>query len=75
MTTATTKEAYLSEAKEVEAGTGYKVVAKGTEGATFTVERNKEGEIKRTCAPEKAGTGCPKGDLVAASPGPWPGLV
>ena len=53
------KEAYLKEAAEVEAGVGYKVVAEGTEGATFTVERNKEGEISRKCAPAKAGTGCP----------------
>ena len=53
------KEAYLKEATEVEAGVGYTVVAEGTEGATFTIERNKNGEIKRTCAPAKAGTGCP----------------
>ena len=62
VTGVTTKEAYLSEAKPQEENKGYKVVAKGSEGATFTVERNKEGEIKRTCAPEKAGTGCPKGE-------------
>jgi len=53
------KEAYLKEAVVVEAGVGYKVVAEGTEGATFTIERNKEGEISRKCAPAKAGTGCP----------------
>ena len=56
------KEAYLKEAAEVEAGAGYKVVAEGTEGATFTVERNKEGEIKRTCLPVKVGTGCSSGN-------------
>ena len=53
------KEAYLKEAKEVEGGIGYEVVSEGTEKATFTVKRNKEGEIARTCAPPKAGTGCP----------------
>ncbi len=55
------KEAYLKEAAEVEKGVGYKVAAEGTEGATFTIERNKEGEIKRTCAPVKVGTGCSSG--------------
>jgi type IV pilus assembly protein PilA len=58
----TTKEAYLSAAKSAEEGKGYVVTAKGTEGATFTVTRTKEGEIKRTCAPAKAGTGCPSGE-------------
>jgi len=53
------KEAYLKEANEVEKGVGYEVVAEGTEGATFTITRNKEGEVKRTCTPAKAGTGCP----------------
>jgi type IV pilus assembly protein PilA len=53
------KEAYLKEATEVEAGIGYSVVAEGTEGTTFTIERNKNGEISRKCAPAKAGTGCP----------------
>ena len=52
------KEAYLKEAKEVEEGAGYEVVAEGTEKATFKIERNKEGEIKRTCEPVKVGTGC-----------------
>ena len=55
------KEAYLQEAKELEEGAGYKVVAEGTEGDTFTIKRNKEGEITRTCAAAKAGTGCPTG--------------
>ena len=53
------KEAYLKEAAEVEEGVGYKVVSEGTEGATFTIERNKNGEITRKCSPAKAGTGCP----------------
>jgi len=58
---ATTKEAYLSKAGPLEENQGYEVVAKGTEGATFTVKRNKEGEISRTCTPVKPGTGCPTG--------------
>jgi type IV pilus assembly protein PilA len=54
-------EAYLSSAKEIEEGKGYEVTAKGTEGATFTVKRNKEGEIERSCLPVKVGTGCSTG--------------
>jgi len=60
--TETTKEAYLSKAEPIEENKGYEVVAKGTEGAEFTVKRTKEGEIKRTCTPAKAGTGCPTGN-------------
>ena len=42
------KEAYLArEAKEVTAGAGYEVVAEGTEGAKFKIERNEKGEITR----------------------------
>ncbi len=55
------KEAYLKEAVEVEKGVGYKVVAEATEGATFSIERNKESEIKRTCEPVKVGSGCTSG--------------
>ena len=59
--TASTTEAHLVAAntKELESGAGYEVTAEGTEKATFTITRNKEGEIKRTCLPAKAGTGCP----------------
>ena len=62
VTGVTTKEAYLSEAKSAESGEGYVVEAKGSEGVVFTVTRNKNGEIKRTCAEAKPGTGCPTGD-------------
>ncbi len=55
------KEAYLSVAKEVSTGAGYEVVAEGTEGTTFKIERNKEGEISRTCTPVKVGSGCSTG--------------
>jgi type IV pilus assembly protein PilA len=61
-TTSSTSEAYLSAAAEKESGAGYEVTAKGTEGATFTVARNKEGEITRTCTPVKASSGCSTGD-------------
>ena len=42
-------EAILTEAKEVESGAGYKVTAEAPNGASFSIERNKEGELKRTC--------------------------
>ena len=61
VTVANGKEAYLAKAEEVEEGAGYKVVAEGTEKAKFTIERNKEGEIKRTCEPVKVGSGCSSG--------------
>src|SRR3954454_14080541 len=61
VTAATTKEAYLSAGKGEEEGKGFVVTAKATDGETFTVTRSAAGEITRTCAPEKAGTGCPKG--------------
>ncbi len=55
------KEAYLAEAKEVSKRRRLQVVAEGTEGAKFKIERNKEGEIKRTCEPVKVGSGCSSG--------------
>jgi len=61
VTTKNGKEAYLEEAKELSSGAGYEVVAEGTEGAKFKIERNKEGEIKRTCEPVKVGSGCSSG--------------
>jgi type IV pilus assembly protein PilA len=42
-------EAYVSEAKEIESGQGFKVAAIATNGAEYTITRNKEGEIKRGC--------------------------
>ncbi len=55
------KEAWLRKPKEVSTGAGYYVVAEGTEGAEFKIERNKEGEITRTCEPVKVGSGCSSG--------------
>jgi type IV pilus assembly protein PilA len=56
-------EAWLSKAEASKGGNGYTVVAKGTEGAEFQIERTEEGTIKRTCKPAKAGTGCPASGL------------
>jgi type IV pilus assembly protein PilA len=55
-----TNEAYLSEAKEIESGEGYEVIATSTNGDTFTIKRNKNGEISRTCSPTTS-KGCPTG--------------
>ena len=52
--------AYLTEAKGEEEGKGWKVTAKAgsASGNTFTIERNANGEVKRTCATGGKG-GCP----------------
>jgi type IV pilus assembly protein PilA len=56
-----TSGAKFKEAVETESGAGYKVVSEAAStGDTFTIERNKEGEITRSCA--TAGkNGCPTG--------------
>ncbi len=53
-------EAILTEAKETESGLGYKVTAEAPNGATFSIERTKEGELKRSCneTAEKTHGGC-----------------
>jgi type IV pilus assembly protein PilA len=44
--------AYLSEAKETETGSGYKVTATSvTAGHTFTIEKKASGELVRSCTP------------------------
>jgi type IV pilus assembly protein PilA len=53
------KEAYLESATGTSAG--YTVVAHAPGGDTFTITRNGEGEISRTCAPVKVGGGCSTG--------------
>jgi type IV pilus assembly protein PilA len=52
--------AYLSEAKGEEGGKGWKVTAKAgsASGNEFTITRNENGEVKRTCATAGKG-GCP----------------
>lgn len=56
--TSSTTEAYLSSATGTEKG--YTVVAKATNGDTFTIT-NLEGVITRSCGLVKANGGCPTG--------------
>jgi type IV pilus assembly protein PilA len=59
-----TSQATLTTAEETSAGKGYKVVSTSRSGATFTIEREENGAIKRTCTPP-SGTnhgGCPPGN-------------
>jgi type IV pilus assembly protein PilA len=60
VTAVSTKEAYLEEGTHLS--TSYSVVAKSTNGDTFTIAKNANGEITRTCTPPKANGGCPTGD-------------
>jgi type IV pilus assembly protein PilA len=59
-TTATEKEAYLSVAEGT--ATTFKLTTKSTSGDTFTIERNANGEITRTCVQAEGSKGCPTGD-------------
>ena len=61
MTEKNGKEAYLEGSRQKSKRRRLHGRREGTEGATFTIERNKDGEIKRTCAPAKAGTRLPDG--------------
>jgi type IV pilus assembly protein PilA len=45
----------------IEGNAGYKVTATSTSGAAYTIKRNKEGIVERTCSPVKSGTGCATG--------------
>ncbi len=56
-TTASTTEAYLSAASGT--ATTFTVTAKSTSKDTFTVSRNANGEISRTCTQEVGSKGCP----------------
>jgi type IV pilus assembly protein PilA len=53
------KEAYLETATGTP--TGYTVTAKAPGGDKFTITRNGEGEITRSCLPVKTGGGCSTG--------------
>jgi type IV pilus assembly protein PilA len=59
LTTPTEKEAYLETASG--SATGYTVTAQAPGGDKFTITRNVEGEIARTCSPVKVGGGCSTG--------------
>jgi type IV pilus assembly protein PilA len=54
--------AWLSEAKEIEGGNGYKLtVTAPTTKDTFTIEKLANGEVKRSCVEVQAeDKGCPK---------------
>jgi type IV pilus assembly protein PilA len=62
-TAAGNNNAYLFKAEEEEAGKGYMVVANSANGDTFSIEKNANGTVVRTCT-VKAGNskgGCPAG--------------
>ena len=49
----------------VEAGNkGYTVESESTSGDTFTIERNSEGEVTRSCVQAAGSKGCATGKLV-----------
>jgi type IV pilus assembly protein PilA len=50
--------AYISVAKELETGKGYEIIAVSTSGDKFKIERNSEGQIKRTCEQVSGSKGC-----------------
>ena len=59
--TASTTEAYVSKASGT--ASSYEVETKAPNGATFTITRNKEGELERACnkVAEETHGGCVKG--------------
>jgi type IV pilus assembly protein PilA len=59
-TTATEKEAYL-EAASGEAN-AFTVTTKSPSGDKFTIARNANGEVTRTCSQVESSKGCPTGD-------------
>jgi len=61
-TSAGNGNAYLSAAGEAAGGKGYVVVATATSGDTFTISRNENGELIRSCTAEGSNKGgCPTG--------------
>lgn len=54
-------DAYLSAAEEQESGRGYTMTAKASNGDTFTISRNKEGEVQHTCKAASSAGGCQSG--------------
>lgn len=50
-TAAGNNNAYLSEAKAEESGTGFKVTATSTSGHTFSIAKKANGELERSCTP------------------------
>jgi type IV pilus assembly protein PilA len=59
-----TSQATLTTVEEKSSGKGYKVTSTSRSGATYTIEREESGALKRTCTPP-SGTnlgGCPAGN-------------
>jgi hypothetical protein len=59
-TNVTTKEAYLESASGT--ASTYTVTAKSPSGDTFSISRNANGEISRTCVQVAGSKGCPTPD-------------
>jgi type IV pilus assembly protein PilA len=59
-----TSQASLTTAEEKSSGKGYKVTSTSKSGATYSIEREENGSIKRTCTPPSVSNmgGCPTGD-------------
>lgn len=59
-----TSQASLTAAEEKNAGKGYKLTSTSKSGATFSVEREENGSVKRTCTPASASNrgGCLTGN-------------
>jgi type IV pilus assembly protein PilA len=51
--------AYLSTVTVLTGNTGYEVTATSTSGDTFTIKRNSEGVVTRTCTQVTGSKGCP----------------
>jgi type IV pilus assembly protein PilA len=59
---ANSSAAYLSAAKETEAGRGYTLTVTATDGDELTIARDENGNVSRTCASPVLKTGCAGGE-------------
>lgn len=61
--TSANEGAWLSTAEAIDGGAGYTVttVAPATNGERYTITRNGEGEVSRTCTPQSTKFGCATG--------------
>ena len=59
VTAASTSEAYVSAAEGT--ATTFKVTAKSTSGDTFTISKNAESVVSRSCVQATGSKGCPSG--------------
>ena len=60
-TAAGNNNAYLSGTAVIEGGAGYEVTATSTSGDKFTIKRNSEGVVTRTCEQVAGSKGCATG--------------